>query len=189
MPGPSEIERRYVGRIQALTGAADRKLRGYAIVFESLSVDLGGFREIIAPSAVDRTLKNNLEVRALVDHETRLVLGNTHAGTLQLRKDRSGLLALVDPPDTTYANDLMKVIDRGDVNGMSFRFRIMPDGQQWDEDADGQLIRTITDMTVDEVSFVTFPAYPDTTAAVRSLRDFRQQTARDAKYYRMRMAR
>lgn len=144
----------------------DRRLRGYAIVFNQRSVNLGGFVEIIVSSAVDRTLREALDVRALVDHDTSKVLGRTTSGTLELKKDRKGLMAAIDPPNTSYARDIVESVERGDVSGMSFRFRVMPDGQEWDVDEDGIYIRTITDMTMDEVSIVTFPAYEATTVDV-----------------------
>lgn len=152
----------------------DRRLRGHAIVFNRRSVNLGGFFEIIAPEAIDRNLREALDVRALVDHDTAKVLGRTKSGTLIQKKDRKGLHIDVDPPNTSYARDLIEVVDRGDVSGMSFRFRVMPDGSSWDLDEDGNLVRTVTDMIYDEVSFVTFPAYEDTdvTVAKRSMQAF-----------------
>jgi len=140
----------------------DRKLRGTAIVFNKRSLNLGGFFEIIRPQAVDRTIESKAEVRALVDHETRLVIGNTSAGTLGLKKDKTGLRVDIDVPNTTYGKDLVEVVRRGDVHGMSFRFRVMPDGDEWDILPDGTLIRYVNDMQFDEVSAVTFPAYTDT---------------------------
>ena len=86
-----------------MTPTQGRTLRGYAIAFNSISEDLGGFREIILPDAVDRTLRERLDVRALVDHDPSQVLGRTTAGTLRLEKDAKGLIAEIDPPDTTPA--------------------------------------------------------------------------------------
>src|SRR5687768_15131364 len=73
----------------------DRYIRGYSIVFNVLSEDLGGFRERILPQAVDRSLSS--DVRALVDHDTGKVLGRTRSGTLTLRKDPKGLFSTIDP--------------------------------------------------------------------------------------------
>jgi HK97 family phage prohead protease len=153
----------------------DRKIRGLAIVFDSLSVDLGGFREVIRASAVDRTLQDG-DVRALVDHETSKVLGRTKSGTLQLRKTRKGLEVVIDPPNTSYARDILESVDRGDVSGMSFRFRVMPNGDEWEVSDEGETTRFVTDMKFDEVSIVTFPAYgqTDVQVAQRSLQQFRQ---------------
>jgi uncharacterized protein len=119
MSAVSNIERRYaIGEVRVDTDG-DRKIRGLAIVFNSRSVDLGGFIEIIKPEAVDRTLREGLDVRALVDHDTSKILGRTRAGTLQLRKGRSGLEVLIDPPNTTAARDILESMERGDVTGMA----------------------------------------------------------------------
>lgn len=86
------LERRAWAECRAEASDNGRKIRGYPIVFNSLSVDLGGFREIIAPEAVERTLNEGLDVRALVDHDSSKVIGRTRSGTLRLRKDAKGLL-------------------------------------------------------------------------------------------------
>lgn len=135
------------------------------IVFGVKSELILFFREIILPEAVDRTLREKLDVRALVDHEPAKVLGRLSANTLQLTKERAGLRADIDPPNTSYARDLIVSIRRGDITGGSFSFRTITD--QWHTE-DGEEIREILDMEVYEVSAVTFPAYPQTDAAVRS---------------------
>jgi HK97 family phage prohead protease len=153
-----------------------KRLNGYAIVFNSLSVDLGGFREIISPDAVDRALKEGTDVRALVDHDSAKILGRVRAGTLGLRKDTTGLRVSIEP-DTqiSYAADIMRSVARGDVSGMSFGFRTLAD--EWNYE--GKIpIRTVTDMKLSEVSIVTFPAYEktDVNVALRSLEAFRRET-------------
>ena len=157
-------------RIDAVDG---NRIEGYAIVFHSLSLDLGGFRELIAPEAVDRTLTDAADVRALVDHDSSKIIGRTRAGTLTLRKDPKGMRVIIEPdPQISYAGDLMRSIKRGDVSGMSFGFRALEDDWNYDGTVP---VRTVTDMKISEVSVVTFPAYPDTTAAVRSLKAFQEK--------------
>lgn len=148
----------------------DRHLIGYAIVFNSLSEDLGGFKERIAPEAVDRTLRSGKNVDALLDHrqETMFILGSTDSGLLRLSKDRYGLKADIRPPDTANARDAITVVKAGLARGMSFRFRVWPDGQEWDEE-DGTIVRTITDMEFPEVSIVVNPAYLDTEISARNV--------------------
>ena len=150
------------------------KIRGYAIVFDTPSEDLGGFVEIITPAAVDRTLRENLDVRALVDHDSSKVVGRTRAGTLTLSKDARGLHVEILPPDTTIGRDILESVRRGDVTGMSFRFGVVrPNGERFESRA-GIPTRIISDMVIQEVSIVTFPAYTatDVTVAQRSLRLF-----------------
>lgn len=150
-------------------------IRGYAAVFNSISADLGGFRETIQPGAFSRALSDaTLDVRALINHDKNLVLGRSSAGTVRLNEGARGLYVEIDPPDTSYAKDLLISMERGDISGMSFRFYMSEDrsGQTWQKTDDG-VIRTITSIAkIDDISIATYPAYPDAQAAVRSLQDF-----------------
>lgn len=158
------LERRAFVECRAEASDNGRKIRGYAIRFSSLSQDLGGFREMIAPEAVDRTLSEGLDVRALVNHDTSLVIGRTRSGTLQLRKDSKGLAFVIEPDeDISYAKDIMRAVARGDVSGMSFGFRTLED--TWDYETE-PWTRTVTDMRVSEISIVSFPAYTQTDVSV-----------------------
>lgn len=147
-------------------------VRGYAAKFDSLSENLGGFREIIAPSAFDDVLNN--DVRALINHDSSLILGRTTAGTLRLSVDATGLQYEYDSPDTSYARDLLVSLERGDVDQSSFQFFVEKD--DWNEDAEGRLIRTIQKVSrLLDVAPVTFPAYPDTTVAKRNMEEIQKQ--------------
>lgn len=141
-------------------------IRGYAIVFNRLSEHFGFFREQIAPEAVARTLKDRVDLRALVDHDPVRILGRLTAGTLRAEQDGHGLLVEIDPPETTSGQDIVESIRRRDVTGMSFAFRTLKD--LWDELTDPPT-RTVRDMLVREVSIVSFPSYPQTEVALRSL--------------------
>jgi HK97 family phage prohead protease len=161
-----ELERRFCAQHGLrLDRRAEDKLpmiAGYAAVFNTLSVDLWGFREKIAPGAFAGSL--NDDVRALWNHETGIVLGRTKSGTLRLAEDDTGLAIEIDPPAS--AGNYIETIKRGDVDQMSFAFRTLE--QAWDEDDDGVLIRTLLKVKLYEVSPVTFPAYPATNVGVRS---------------------
>lgn len=153
-----------------------RRLRGYAIVFNALSQNLGGFKEVIAPEAMDRTFTEAIDVRALVDHDSSKIIGRLRASTLEMVKDSTGLRVTIEPdPDISYARDIMLAVKRGDVSGMSFGFRMVED--DWNYEDENLPIRTVLDMRVSEVSVVTFPAYTQTDVQVaqRSLREFEAQ--------------
>lgn len=148
-----------------------RSIVGHAAVFNVLSENLGGFRERIAPGAFAQSAKAD-DVRALFNHDPNFVLGRNKAGTLKLSEDERGLAIRIVPPDTSFARDLMVSLERRDITQMSFGFSVLVDGQQWEEDADGMVIRTLTNVRLYDVSPVTFPAYPQTDVAVRELRDW-----------------
>ena len=153
------------------------RLIGYAARFNVLSENLGGFRETIRPGAFDNVLTD--DVRALINHDSTLILGRTGAGTLSLASDENGLHYTIEPPETRYAADLMQSIRRGDVSQSSFAFTI--DQDSWKEDEDGRVIRTIESVRrLYDISPVTFAAYPDTDVAVRSLADHNREQGTQA---------
>jgi len=145
-----------------------RVLSGYAAVFNSLSEDLGMFREQIRPGAFTRCLNGSPDVVCLREHDPRLgVLGRTTSGTLRLSEDSIGLRFEADLPSTSFASDLEESINRGDINGCSFGFIGMED--DWSRSTDGSVVRTLLDVDVFDVSVVTFPAYTATSVQMRSL--------------------
>ena len=110
------------------------------------------------------------DVRALFNHDPNHILGRTKSGTLRIGIDETGLTYELNPPDTTIGRDLVVMIGRGDITQSSFGFRIAKDGDRWDEDEEGRLIRTITRVAeLFDVSPVTYPAYPDASIGMRSL--------------------
>lgn len=187
--GKDQVERRTAHGELRVDQNHKRRLSGYAIVFDRLSVNLGGFRERIAPEAVDRTLTEAIDVRAFFDHNSGQVLGRLTAGTLRLSKDRRGLRIEIDTPDTSIGNDVLTSVERGDISGMSFGFRVMPDGDDWEEDDTHLPVRTVTDMRISEVSVVSMPAYEDTSVAVRSLQVFASSLRRPKVEYLRRLHR
>lgn len=166
----NQIERRAYSvtelRFDATDGVA-AKMSGHAAMFDSLSQDLGGFRERIAPGAFSNTIQTS-DIRALFNHDSNIVLGRNKAGTLRLKEDSSGLAIEIDPPDTTAARDLAISMKRGDINQMSFGFRTISDA--WAK-LDGEWIRTLLEVELFDVSPVTYPAYPETDIAMRSMQD------------------
>ena len=165
--------------IRAASLESDGKtLRGYAAVFDSDSEDLGGFIERIEPGAFTRTLESGNDVRALIGHDMNQVIGRRSAGTLRLIEDERGLAIEVDLPDTQAARDLSVLIDRGDINQMSFGFTLPAGGERWDPPAENSSLRqrTLKNIELHEVSVVAIPAYPETSVALRSLRAVQDQS-------------
>lgn len=146
---------------------------GYAAVFNS-PTDIGGyFREQIAPGAFASAM--GADVRALINHDSGRIIGRSAAGTLRLAQDGTGLAVEIDLPDTTDGRDLAVSIERGDISGMSFGF--VATKETWDETVDPPL-RTIQACELIEVSAVAFPAYDDTSIAMRSLDAIRKESER-----------
>ncbi len=141
---------------------------GYAATFNELSLDLGGFREKIAPGAFKASLARGDDVRALIDHNPERIIGRRTSGTLRIVEDDKGLAVEIDLPDTQAGRDILASIKRGDVSGQSFSFYTI--GQDWKRDPATNLWeRTLLVADLVDVGPVTFPAYPTTSIAARSI--------------------
>jgi hypothetical protein len=158
-----EVERRCLPTSELRVAVDSPKITGYAAVFNTWTNIGGWFRESIRPGAFAKTIKE-ADVRALLNHNENYVLGRNKSGTLKLREDAKGLVVEIDPVDSSWANDLMKSMRRGDVNQMSFGFTV--NKEEIDPAKDE---RTLVDVTLFDVSVVTYPAYPTTSAQVRLL--------------------
>jgi HK97 family phage prohead protease len=140
-------------------------LVGYAAVFNKYSVDLGYFREKIAPGAFTKALAR-CDVRALYNHDPNKLLGRSSAGTLRMVEDEIGLRVEIDLADTSSGRDVKVDTDLRNIQGQSFSFTT--EIEQWDWSGETAL-RTLVE--VDElfdVGPVTFPAYEETSVAMRS---------------------
>lgn len=164
---------------KAQNGRSDNyTMRGHAAVFNSLSEDLGGFRELLEPGAFRAALRGTPDVRLLHNHDPNRVLARTSASvdgkpSLELREDATGLhvWAIVQP--RTWVDDLAIEMQAGLVDQMSFAFTIREGGDDWAVAEDGTVVRTIRSDGVAElydVSVVAYPAYPATDVGVRELR-------------------
>jgi HK97 family phage prohead protease len=144
-----------------------KAIEGYAAVFNSLSEDLGGFREQITPGAFTRALSDKPDVLCLVDHDSSRLLGRTSSGTCTVEQDDNGLKFRCDLPNTREGNDLHEMVKRGDISQCSFSFSV--DEDTWDEATDPDdesksfIRRTLTSVRkLYDVSPVVKPAYPAT---------------------------
>lgn len=166
---PALRERRHrafnLSELRVQQGSKGATIVGHAAVFNSLSEDLGGFREQIAPGAF-----SDLDapgVYALWNHDERFIIAGTNDGSLRLAEDSIGLHVEMEPMDTPTIRDLViEPIRRGLVNKMSFAFDPVDDS--WGKDG-GIDVRTVHAVKLYDVSPVTFPAYRQTDISMRTL--------------------
>jgi HK97 family phage prohead protease len=152
--------------LRAVEGGDGMTFTGYAAVFNSPSEPLP-FIERIAPGAFKRSLRARNDIKLLWNHDTGSVLGSTRAGTLKLEEDNYGLRVTAVLPETSLGKDVRTLVQRGDVNAMSFGFSVPANGDTWNTDGTERTLRSVR---IHEVSIVAFPAYTSTagTASVRS---------------------
>ena len=159
--------------VRKINGADVPVIRGYAAKYNSLSEDMGGWRERISPGFFDKVLDQ--DVRVLRDHMSTYILGRTKTPegfepTAWIGSDNVGLWYEYIDPQTSYSLDLKKSIDRGDVSQSSFSFLLITAGDKW-EKQDNVWVRTLLPSAAKnlfDVSPVTFPAYTNTEVASRS---------------------
>lgn len=155
---------------------------GYASVFNKLSLPMGFGFERVQKGAWAESIRKD-DIRALWNHDSNIVLGRNRAKptpTLNLKEDRKGLRVEIHPPSSF---DQIESIERGDVSGMSIRFTVQE--QKFKNlDKPDETVRTIIKGTLREVSPVTFPAFPDTTVAVRAIQELIQADISDDEWRR-----
>lgn len=156
-------------RANGTLSATGKTLSGYCAVFNS-EANLGTFSEVIRPGAFAKSLATGANIRALYHHQGDALLGTTRGGTLKLAEDAHGLAFELSLPDTTHGKDLAILVDRGDVAGCSFGFRVAPGGDRW-EQRGKQMVRELLDVQLSEITLTSDPAYQDTTVAMRSYQD------------------
>jgi HK97 family phage prohead protease len=161
--GQKEIRTLDIPEIRIVQEDGTPKLRGYAAVFNKKSELLYGFfRETIAPGAFAEAILKD-DVRGLQNHDPNYVLGRNKAGTMTLEEDKKGLAFVIAPPETQWARDLQVSINRGDINQCSFAFEVEED--EWNEDDTERLVKKVSRLY--DISIVTYPAYPQTSAKMR----------------------
>ena len=140
---------------------------GYAAVYNRLSLDLGGFREMILPGAFDKVLsrqRGKQDVIAVFNHDPNILLGRTSSGTLELSSDDKGLKYSVTPP--AERAEIISLIQRRDVFGSSFAFTVSRDGESFASDAGGA-VRSIREVSgLYDVGPVVNAAYPASTTGI-----------------------
>ncbi len=165
----SDSERRFTpGRVEVRAASEKRTIGGYAAKFNKPSQNLGGFIEVISPSAFnDSRGRDWPDVLARYNHDDNMLLGTTSARTLRLDADATGLLYEVDVPQSR--GDVFELVQRGDVAKSSFAFRVVGDGDEWGLSDQNFPQRTLHSVQLVDVAPVNTPAYLDTDTGLRSL--------------------
>lgn len=149
-------------------------ISGYAVKWEMKSLTLGywnRFKEQFKKGAFTNSLSQD-DQRGLWSHDTSQVLGRTKNGTLRLFEDDIGLRFEIDLPSTTLGNDAYETIKRGDVDGVSFGFKMQK--EEWDESDPDNITRSILQAKLFEISPVAFPAYPDSVVSARKYDPYKE---------------
>lgn len=141
---------------------------GYAACYGKLSRKLGGFVEQVERSAFNSSKSEGWpDVVCRYNHKDDLLLGTTHARTLRLATDETGLVYEVQPPAARA--DVLEYVQRGDVRHSSFAFRVYPGGDEWGLSEFNYPMRTLLDVQLVDVAPVLDPAYPDATSHARAM--------------------
>lgn len=138
------------------------------------------FVEVIAPGAFSEYMRENPTI-SLWCHRTDQILGSTKSGTLRIFDGASELRFELDLPNSSWGNDALESIQRGDVDGVSFGFNVRTNGDRWSKiERDGKTLykRTVLNATLPEISPTPFAAYPDNEVSVRSLEDYKASEQR-----------
>lgn len=160
------FERRsFATHLEVRASSGKNILTGRAASYNTLSADLGGFRETIAPGTFSRAVREKDDAVFTLNHDAdALPLGRVSSGTLQLSEDSAGLNCRCDLPNSQAAHDLVESINRGDIREMSFAFQVRDGEDEWSDDTDeeGQRFvkRTLRGLKLFDVSAVLRPAYP-----------------------------
>lgn len=154
------------------TRASGREaIRGLAIPYNRLSVDLGGFRERIMPGAFDDILsrqRGKQEILSYFNHDANWLLGRESAGTLEITSDERGISYIVEPPDTQAGRDVLALVRSRNLRGSSFAFTVQPGKvERFTTDENGKAIREVVKASgLYEMGPVVTPAYSSTSVAV-----------------------
>lgn len=163
--------RKFKSEVRTQTVDGKEKIVGYGAVFNQLSepMRIGNrtFREKVMPGAFDKCLRAGADIRGLINHDPNLILGRTKSGTMDVASDDHGLRYEIDPPNTSYSNDLLESLRRGDIDQSSFGFYTVDDN--WINTDDG-LVRELVAAECFDVSPVTYPAYEGASSGVEEMR-------------------
>ena len=165
-------------RLMEDQNTSSRTVEGYGIVFNKHSRDLGGFVEVILPSAMNGVIERS-DIMAVLNHNMDkgvLARSTNGKGTLKLEIDERGVKYRFEAPNYGTGDELIEGLKRGDIRASSFAFTVKPSGENVQRLKDGTYLRTITQFNeIMDMSPVYREAYTDTTVALRSLDQFKTE--------------
>lgn len=172
-----KTEKRYISEIRSVEGESSRHIVGYALLFNTRSVQLGDFVETIAPTALNQDIINRSDILCLLDHNIQkgvLARSRNGQGSLTLTLDEKGLKYEFDAPETTLGDELLEGVRRGDIANSSFSFVVARDN--WEQLPDGTYLRIILEFAeLFDVSPVYKPAYNETSVDCRGLEALKKE--------------
>lgn len=170
-----KTEKRYISELQGEGNG--RHITGYALLFNTRSVQLGDFVETIDPAALNQDIINRSDILCLLDHNIQkgvLARSRNGQGSLTLTLDEKGLKYEFDAPETALGDELLEGVKRGDISNSSFSFVVARDN--WEQLPDGTYLRTILEFDrLFDVSPVYQPAYNETSVDCRGLDELKKE--------------
>lgn len=171
MTGHPIEQRTTSGTVELRAAGGSGVIGGYALKYNTLSQNLGGYVETCAAGLVDKSLADGLDVLCRYQHDSNMLLGRVSSETLRLSTDNTGLVYDADLPETDYASNVRALAARGDLKYSSFAFRTLDD--EWGFTGQGFPLRTLRAIQLVDVAPVVEPAYLDTSTGLRSLAEQR----------------
>lgn len=155
-------------------GSNSRTVQGYAILFNTMSCDLGGFTEVIKPESLDGV--DLSDVALVYAHDNNSILARASAGNLTTKVDDTGLFFSAEIPKTSLGNDVLTNVEVGNLKGMSFAFTIPDGGDEWTRQNNG-LLHTVNQIgIISELTITAYPAYAETSVELkRSLKNIEKR--------------
>lgn len=170
-----KVEQRSINSEITMIGSDEKRtISGYAVKWNEWSnlirKESFEFVERFSPGAFDESLRSGNPIKAFWNHNTDKVIGSTKSGTMRVESDNVGLRFEIDLPNNSTGNDIIESVRRGDVDGVSFGFKIADRKKDntWDDSDYRNVKRTINRAMLKEISPTPFPAYPQTELSLRS---------------------
>jgi len=155
-----------------------KKVTGYGIVYNRETQIWDDLYEVIRPGAATEVLAGNPDIKCALNHNRMYLFGRTKSGTLRLEENTKGVKYTAKPPDAQWARDAIASIERGDIDGSSFTFAVLPQDEKITKRDDGTYLREVFKLSrLGEMGPVTDPAYLDTTAEARAKEEYDSLTA------------